>query len=288
MDGPDGRSPRVRGNLADPLVKSVVLGSIPACAGKPARCPVIWPHPPVDPRVCGETAIREEGEYIASGRSPRVRGNRPLRLDIAACGRSIPACAGKPPGCPCTSTKGETQLTPEEKPTFAICESMIYTVDPRVCGETNHEEIAQDLREGRSPRVRGNLPWVKCISPWRRSIPACAGKPGSGPPRRTAAGVDPRVCGETRKRPRRPTREAGRSPRVRGNLRRMSFLQLVPRSIPACAGKPWGGLSARPSNRVDPRVCGETTAARPGGDAWNGRSPRVRGNRDGLSNESEK
>ena len=48
--------------------------------------------------------------------------------------------------------------------------------------------------------------------------------------------------------------------------------------IPACAGKPPPGGSASRRGRVDPRVCGETTAVGQSSVTLKGRSPRVRGN----------
>ena len=49
-------------------------------------------------------------------------------------------------------------------------------------------------------------------------------------------------------------------------------------SIPACAGEPGEAGTVLELLRVDPRVCGGTTAAPPTLSANAGRSPRVRGN----------
>ena len=72
---PGGLSPRVRGNQLDPSGARGYKGSIPACAGEPfsdreeARRFVVYP------RVCGGT-VDPSGEWaVASGLSPRVRGN---------------------------------------------------------------------------------------------------------------------------------------------------------------------------------------------------------------------
>ena len=50
-----GLSPRVRGNLASPLDDLTRQGSIPACAGEPARIDRNKPTSMVYPRVCGGT-----------------------------------------------------------------------------------------------------------------------------------------------------------------------------------------------------------------------------------------
>ena len=82
--------------------------------------------------------------WLASGLSPRVRGN-PDEVVARLGGRgSIPACAGEP------------RLGP---PGLAV-----PAVYPRVCGGTNGSKGAKHPVEGLSPRVRGNpcfhLTWV--------------------------------------------------------------------------------------------------------------------------------
>ena len=70
--GASGLSPRVRGNPDTIGLRSMLLRSIPACAGQPdqrrSERTVTW----VYPRVCGATIrIRQEDFRL----SPRVRGN---------------------------------------------------------------------------------------------------------------------------------------------------------------------------------------------------------------------
>ncbi|KXS38170.1 MAG: hypothetical protein AWU55_1648 [Halomonadaceae bacterium T82-2] len=91
-----GRSPRVRGSLDAAGGAAVVLGSIPAGAGKPPRSCPSHRAARVDPRGCGEAISRASRLLRAAGRSPRVRGSR---IDVGICQRcsgSIPAGAGKP------------------------------------------------------------------------------------------------------------------------------------------------------------------------------------------------
>ena len=71
----------------------------------------------------------------------------------------------------------------------------------------------------------------------------------------------------------------GLSPRVRGNPLNRKILDVVDRSIPACAGEPPWAMAISPSTKVYPRVCGGTP--NPPGLIFcvDGLSPRVRGNR---------
>ena len=92
----NGLSPRVRGNLLQPLHQVSISGSIPACAGEPA-CGVIVPVlVKVYPRVCGGTRRGAAALLGHNGLSPRVRGNRQVVVRRRVKLGSIPACAGEP------------------------------------------------------------------------------------------------------------------------------------------------------------------------------------------------
>ena len=75
----------------------------------------------------------------------------------------------------------------------------------------------------------------------------------------------------------------GLSPRVRGNQIDIPGLSITYGSIPACAGEPRGVQGRSLGARVYPRVCGGTVAGLSYRKLAQGLSPRVRGNRDGLS-----
>ena len=156
------------------------------------------------------------------GLSPRVRGNRPRLPRIRPYERSIPACTGKP-------SRAAGQTGPA-------------TVYPRVYGETDDAGGVSTEDKGLSPRVRGNR--LKCLDKCLKvgSIPACTGKPCSAAREEAAAGVYPRVYGETHcHRPRRQ-HHYGLSPRVRGNHLRGPKGHARAGSIPACTGKPLKGF----------------------------------------------
>ena len=152
-----GLSPRVRGNLGMYSSQATSGGSIPACAGEPPRPSRCHTVAGVYPRVCGGTDSDLDLLHACAGLSPRVRGNRTLGFLERRRTRSIPACAGEP--------SNSTRLIRERK------------VYPRVCGGTQSFAFPNWLRNGLSPRVRGNLLQYWIEDAWGGSIPACAGEP---------------------------------------------------------------------------------------------------------------
>ena len=172
-----GLSPRVRGNPAGPLSAPDGLGSIPACAGEPPPRPPLHFLSTVYPRVCGGTRRYHDPGFDFCGLSPRVRGNPVALTAPVESRRSIPACAGEPPG-----------ILP------AIGRRQVY---PRVCGGTFTAMGDTLTGLGLSPRVRGNRSPLRPSRPRRRSIPACAGEPGTARFCPDLGEVYPRVCGGT-------------------------------------------------------------------------------------------
>ena len=90
----------------------------------------------VYPRVCGGTKPELDIHHVRKGLSPRVRGNHPYEAQLRKELGSIPACAGEP--------------------THASVLSPAARVYPRVCGGTAPMQVVKQLRQGLSPRVRGN------------------------------------------------------------------------------------------------------------------------------------
>ena len=169
--------PRVRGNPHVETDRHAGGRSIPACAGEPRSCSRTCGIVRVYPRVCGGTLELEPLLGCAQGLSPRVRGN-PARLDVGSRhGRSIPACAGEPPG-------SDLGRLPE-------------AVYPRVCGGTGLTGPGEEASTGLSPRVRGNPTASPTFAGPSGSIPACAGEPGTCMGQNARIRVYPRVCGGT-------------------------------------------------------------------------------------------
>ena len=147
-----------------------------------------------------------------------------------------------------------------------------------MCGGTGHRRLVGVRPEGLSPRVRGNHPPSPSPPRPARSIPACAGEPGSLPVHVDRRWVYPRVCGGTPTRCGRRWSGGGLSPRVRGNHRQSGWVGGGGGSIPACAGEPATDTRVDGDGTVYPRVCGGTR--RTSCPRWpdGGLSPRVRGN----------
>ena len=239
-----GLSPRVRGNPSDARTRSRLARSIPACTGEPhlfdgvavltARhgsgrsipactgeprprraCTAL---PGVYPRVYGGTHATLELLSPSRGLSPRVRGNRYTWKRARSCARSIPACTGEP----------------HRKHAVHHFDG----VYPRVYGGTHDAEGHCGIREGLSPRVRGNRAEA-CVPDTRlRSIPACTGEPAIHRGQHHRRQVYPRVYGGTTCRHVHGKRPAGLSPRVRGNPSGEGVGVDLRRSIPACTGEP--------------------------------------------------
>ena len=152
-----GLSPHVRGNRELLQRVAVLIGSIPACTGKPPARRKYLAVCGVYPRMYGETRRRLWRRCACSGLSPHVRGNRPPLAVLSPPTRSIPACTGKPPMGPAAHRWGR--------------------VYPRMYGETQRSALYARLVEGLSPHVRGNRERVGARPYLRGSIPACTGKP---------------------------------------------------------------------------------------------------------------
>ena len=91
-----GLSPRVRGSRQVDQRRRLGRGSIPACAGEPAR-PWAFVRPgPVYPRVCGGAQDITIDSATMMGLSPRVRGSLIEVNNHIGLEGSIPACAGEP------------------------------------------------------------------------------------------------------------------------------------------------------------------------------------------------
>ena len=258
-----GLSPRVRGNPHLLMIRNGSLRSIPACAGEPAPLRTPRGAAAVYPRVCGGTTDALVLTPGGSGLSPRVRGNpRQPAFRFASPG-SIPACAGEPM---------------VRRP--ALAGQWVY---PRVCGGTRWESPDIPPPQGLSPRVRGNPVRGVAQDMQRRSIPACAGEPAAAPVIATNWPVYPRVCGGTNVYARSSMCNEGLSPRVRGNHGVTIRITASERSIPACAGEPWGNGLPSPPHWVYPRVCGGTQLNHAALATAGGLSPRVRGNQQFIS-----
>ena len=151
-----------------------------ACGGTPESTRTRALASGLSPRVRGNPSPRHGyGRALPPALSPRVRGNRPGERALYDVLRSIPARAGEP-----------------VRPWLRWLRSGVY---PRACGGTCVSTVGAREIDGLSPRVRGN-PYntLPCLLR-EGSIPARAGEPVSGPRGVPSTGtrVYPRACGGT-------------------------------------------------------------------------------------------
>ena len=250
---------------------------IPAHAGKThSTCPTA-PGQRAHPRSRGENNVVVRVAHNAQGSSPLTRGKLIGQSPLRACGRLIPAHAGKTTAAP--RSRGRRRAHPRSR------------------GENPLNEVRRVAHGGSSPLTRGKLSphrrWRAC----RGLIPAHAGKTrgvdsdvcveGAHPRSRgengwdaatnlTAAGSSPLTRGKLFVDHERVD-AAGSSPLTRGKRRGAGSLALTPRLIPAHAGK----TDARPETvhrkRAHPRSRGENGLGRPGLVWDGGSSPLTRG-----------
>ena len=254
----EGLSPRVRGNHVADGQRHDPAGSIPARAGEPLLLARPTAKRRVYPRACGGTASSPNRRTASAGLSPRVRGNPAPAVAVLLGNGSIPARAGEP--------------RKRWRGTFPC------RVYPRACGGTAIEKALHEVVAGLSPRVRGNRHHAGCGVRQSGSIPARAGEPCRAGGRIGAARVYPRACGGTGLTLAGSVRQAGLSPRVRGNHEEGQAHPADVGSIPARAGEPLAPFQARQHERVYPRACGGTFDSRGRRIENTGLSPRVRGN----------
>ena len=235
---------------------------IPAWAGKTSGGPRSGRAAPAHPRVGGENqqgvkVIRED-----EGSSPRGRGKLEDADTPREARRLIPAWAGK------TGARG--------------CNFYQHEAHPRVGGENVAGREAERLGAGSSPRGRGKRLLMVHLLDLQRLIPAWAGKTPGAARRWMEPTAHPRVGGENGVIDMVAQDHAGSSPRGRGKRHRLPRPRLLPRLIPAWAGKTGGGGVSTELESAHPRVGGENVAWATVGAFGTGSSPRGRGKREGI------
>ena len=180
-----------------PIENDYRFRSIPACAGEPCMAARAVARPTVYPRVRGGTRGVQPPTLACKGLSPRARGNLQGAVVLREGAGSIPACAGEPSSSIRWAVK-----------------SRVY---PRVRGGTSPRRSRRPLREGLSPRARGNQFGSDSGELHGGSIPACAGEPLMGLACELVTAVYPRVRGGTGHAPWPHFEMYGLSPRARGN-----------------------------------------------------------------------
>ena len=175
----------------------VVVGLIPARAGKTTMRFLLFDISSAHPRACGENDLVAWFQELPGGSSPRVRGKLQLARVAGFHRGLIPARAGK------TATAPPRRRVPR--------------AHPRACGENLKSPPRPLLDPGSSPRVRGKQQGPLRSGVSTRLIPARAGK--------------------TLRPSERLSPPPGSSPRVRGKPTAVSVRVKANRLIPARAGK---------------------------------------------------
>ena len=216
--GAMGLSPRMRGSHCRLAACRSFNGPIPAHAGEPPR-----PFSPsaasrAYPRACGGAASPVRAGALIRGLSPRMRGSRKDRDEVAVDKGPIPAHAGEPASHPLSAGKVRAY--------------------PRACGGARRRRASAGRGTGLSPRMRGSpgpLPHdLQVAGP----IPAHAGEPSGAPGGMVELGAYPRACGGAYVLNWVIQRNGGLSPRMRGSQGRERHANHHAGPIPAHAGEP--------------------------------------------------
>ncbi len=144
-------------------------------------------------------------------------------------------------------------------------------------GEKRYAEKKTTLTVGSSPLARGKVPCGPCAPGAPGIIPACAGKRKQMPRERNNSKDHPRLRGEKQQPARAEGFELGSSPLARGKGLPGTFLAVVLRIIPACAGKRQLFFLASAPPPDHPRLRGEKALGRVQKNPPQGSSPLARG-----------
>ena len=252
-----GPSPLTRGKpqlLADGLVQARL---IPAHAGKTTCRRASSVATSAHPRSRGENPILAHDGGRLDGSSPLTRGKRDLPLSESLAEGLIPAHAGK------------TSLPAlREDPQAA---------HPRSRRENAQRPGAYACACGSSPLTRGKLSHSGTSLHQVRLIPAHAGKTSGRPSPTGAAAAHPRSRGENANSGRPAVSFAGSSPLTRGKPCARVLSSVVPRLIPAHAGKTQTCRGSVTPLAAHPRSRGENHWMPHPIDPSRGSSPLTRG-----------
>ena len=171
-----GSSPRGRGKLEIIPQVRIVIGLIPAWAGKTVAGDDAGDGRGAHPRVGGENPVTSSSNRHPPGSSPRGRGKPRGQGRSRVDRRLIPAWAGK------------TRIS--------VWKTAAAAAHPRVGGENvTMDRVFGDVR-GSSPRGRGKLGARNAPSWTNGLIPAWAGKTLINVTQRSISKAHPRVGGE--------------------------------------------------------------------------------------------
>ena len=262
-----GSSPRMRGTLRTPVVRSVGNGIIPAHAGNTNRGGSQHQPSQDHPRACGEHRCGCQWVEESWGSSPRMRGTRLTILLKTKSARIIPAHAGN-------TRRSVTHRRP-------------HVDHPRACGEHSTSRRAAMSSAGSSPRMRGTPEALGVAHQPFGIIPAHAGNTELDTVQLIEIWDHPRACGEHKPPSSMLANLPGSSPRMRGTLAAAAVILLSRGIIPAHAGNTSRGIGVWACTVCcpwdHPRACGEHVTQWCICNHMRGSSPRMRGTRGGSA-----
>ena len=252
-----GSSPLTRGKPDRGEAGCAPHGLIPAHAGKTVYDDRSKRDHGAHPRSRGENILPCWPPPRPTGSSPLTRG-KPLRVCAPRNNQGlIPAHAGKTVG---------------ERVTADVCEA-----HPRSRGENRIYTEGRTIPGGSSPLTRGKLGLANQGGPALRLIPAHAGKTRCVRPPPVLAEAHPRSRGENILSVLGGSISPGSSPLTRGKPRRVAYLAMALRLIPAHAGKTTRHAPPDSHREAHPRSRGENAVVILHLRARRGSSPLTRG-----------
>ena len=154
-DPPGGSSPHARGGLDPAEHEPLVLGLIPACAGRAADNHYQHGRHGAHPRMRGEGLVSTKGNAYSGGSSPHARGGRPARVPRGLDQGSSPHARGgqRPPNL----GTGLTGLIPAwaGRAGSSCRNAHVRAAHPRMRGEGHAFEARHGIDAGSSPHARG-------------------------------------------------------------------------------------------------------------------------------------
>ena len=252
-----GSSPRGRGKRRPRARRDHGGRLIPARAGKTAQGVRADRIRRAHPRAGGENSSFLVALVSMRGSSPRGRGKRGNAQGRRGGGGLIPARAGK------TS--------------YPAAQTTQSPAHPRTGGENVAALTTPCGLVGSSPRGRGKRINRREGRRTRRLIPARAGKTRAALTARQADRAHPRAGGENHPDVLRCRLPSGSSPRGRGKLRHVAYVDNSDGLIPARAGKTVQLVGVIVWETAHPRAGGENGSFERHSLALMGSSPRGRG-----------
>ena len=191
-----GSSPLTRGGRGKLLGSKLMMGLIPAYAGRTRVCGCSGGLGRAHPRLRGADPRLEDASKANSGSSPLTRGGRVVPGKKTPQIGLIPAYAGR--------TTGREDCGPWEE------------AHPRLRGADNRPDILDPENQGSSPLTRGGLGAIGYFVTALGLIPAYAGRTGAPSKSARVTRAHPRLRGADTAPARTIRGHCGSSPLTRG------------------------------------------------------------------------